>query len=842
MKSRRGLSTVVGTVFAIIALATVITYVTYSMNTLQQFNQEVMVKNTELIDQGKEEFVISKAELANNQQFNITVQNTGTLPIKITRLYIENKTDGGAYKYDINKDVPTGGLATKIGQNIGFIVDNTRSYEIKLVSERGNTKEVLMGQANAEPLDLQLHVIPSKVPSDFTTTVILAVTNNMSSKTTLLNIVPTISESGSATVTKLTPDPIPPKYGSLASGDTAFFKWNYKVTGTASQSKTFTASLNPSFPGNTASDTVTLADVSFSIQSGTSVQSTGLTTAKTPDNILILHQETQDALTGRQMYSGAGDNAITFNSSSTPTLTFFTKNDTQQNVIVDPGKWNATLRIVSNAVPDGLNAPDIIYHFEDSGSSVTDSSGNSRTMTVIGGASNSGSNGRDSTKAYLFDGISQYLDGPTPLTSADNIRGPNDVTAAWFKYTGTQNSNKKVIYRVGSDNTDYYEIAIGDGTAPNAGKLIFRFNTASGQVPPSPTGNCVQNSGRVDDGNWHHFVAFRDGSYTCRLYIDGNNPTGTEIDLSVCSSGCGATNADWVEPVGKANIARNPANNLDFFKGYIDDFFHWNSYSGGFPQNKVVILRDTNYGANAHKFDFKFERVKADGSNPQNIQTNTNYPVKFWDGKGSSTAWSGLDINYTTPSLPSWTFAKINDVDYGDRLKFTMTWKSGLNMSLRIDDPGLTNPITSFISVPKVSEAFPSYYTYSRATNPLLSIYNGGPYGSWITCLTRAVFDDISSTNSYAGALWYAGTVETCNKNRPFSNDSTLIKVGGTAQLKFNCPMLSPDSFAGQVTSCPSGTAPPLGQYRLYVFLSGYDETGNIFLRTTYIGLVRVVA
>ena len=295
MKSRRGLSSVVGTVFAIIALATVITYVTYSMNTLQQFNQEVMVKNTELIDQGKEEFNVAKAEIVGSK-FNITVQNTGTLPINITRLYIENKTNPawGTYKYDIKTSVSTGGLATNIGQNIDLTALDTQSYKIKLVTARGNDKEVLMNYVGEAPLYLQLYVLPDSLPDDFTTTVLLVVTNNMSSKTTLLNIVPTVSQTaGVATTSLQNLGPDPPKYSSLATGDTAYFKWIYKISGVNGDTAQFTASLNNGYPGNNANATARVTSIAFSLQSGTALESQGLSTTTTPDNILILHQETK---------------------------------------------------------------------------------------------------------------------------------------------------------------------------------------------------------------------------------------------------------------------------------------------------------------------------------------------------------------------------------------------------------------------------------------------------------------------------------------------------------------------------------------------------------------------
>ena len=104
MIKRRGLSSVVGAVFAIIAIITAIGYVTYSMNLLEKFNQVVLVRTEESFDRVKEEFDIFKANVVNDK-LNITVQNSGSLPVHLTRLWVENMTvSNSVFKYDIDKD------------------------------------------------------------------------------------------------------------------------------------------------------------------------------------------------------------------------------------------------------------------------------------------------------------------------------------------------------------------------------------------------------------------------------------------------------------------------------------------------------------------------------------------------------------------------------------------------------------------------------------------------------------------------------------------------------------------------------------------------------------------
>ena len=66
MKSRRGISSVVGAVFAIIALGTTVGYITYSMTTLDNYNQTVLAKNQQLTDIANEKFQLSSATFVNN--------------------------------------------------------------------------------------------------------------------------------------------------------------------------------------------------------------------------------------------------------------------------------------------------------------------------------------------------------------------------------------------------------------------------------------------------------------------------------------------------------------------------------------------------------------------------------------------------------------------------------------------------------------------------------------------------------------------------------------------------------------------------------------------------------
>ncbi len=272
MRCRKGLSTVVGVVFGIIALLSIVSYITYSMNILDKFNQSILVTNQENMDRGNEAFSVGKVSI-NNNKFNITVQNTGNLPVNINRLWVENKTDPGdwTYKYDINEDMAPAEAVYNIGQNIPLTALDSQSYKIKLVTERGNAQEFTVNSASSAPLNIQLLAVPSTVSSGFTTALVMLVTNNGSD--TLINLAPQTPSKTSGLATCTLGSVSPPSYDALPPGSTAVFKWDLTVSGNPTQSCTYTAQLQNPYPGNTAQATVTLnaikvTSIDFATHSG----------------------------------------------------------------------------------------------------------------------------------------------------------------------------------------------------------------------------------------------------------------------------------------------------------------------------------------------------------------------------------------------------------------------------------------------------------------------------------------------------------------------------------------------------------------------------------------------
>jgi len=282
MRSRRALSTVIGAVFAIIALTSTVTYISYSMGILNNYNQSVLTKNQQLSDVNKEKFQISSVTVPNSK-LNITVANTGSLPINFTKIWVQNTTttDWVRSYTPTNNFVAPGGVLTKIGQNIPVYINSANSYNVKLVTSRGNTQQFNINSASVTPLNIQLLAFPSTVPSGFKSELVMVIINNSTS--TLVNVSPnnptlTINNVVNDSPTCVSSGTTPTQYATIAPGTTAIFTWDITVTGTGGDSCTasFTTPLKGGYAQALTSPAIKPTAVSLS--STTYSQNSGVVT------------------------------------------------------------------------------------------------------------------------------------------------------------------------------------------------------------------------------------------------------------------------------------------------------------------------------------------------------------------------------------------------------------------------------------------------------------------------------------------------------------------------------------------------------------------------------------
>jgi len=256
---RRGLSTVVGAVFFVLVMASSIGYVTYSLDLIDDLARQVDVKQDTNQNRQNEEFIISKVSVDNNE-FNLTVTNTGNIPINITRMWAKNMTDPSwnQTKYQINKFISSGGSVSDIGQGTGLVALDSKSYLLKLVTSRGNTVDTQLLSAASQPLEMTLFTTPPNPLSGANVTLLYAVKNNLTEGKIIQSLVPDFRPpTGSATAV-LQGSVSPASVNSLKPGDTAFFEAMYLVTGTENQQVTFNATVANAEQGNYVTDTTTV--------------------------------------------------------------------------------------------------------------------------------------------------------------------------------------------------------------------------------------------------------------------------------------------------------------------------------------------------------------------------------------------------------------------------------------------------------------------------------------------------------------------------------------------------------------------------------------------------------
>jgi len=815
MKKRKGLTTVVGAVFFLIAIITAASYLTYSMNLFESFSENVFAAEQERENRKSESFDISKLTIENNK-INLDIYNSGDIPVSFTRLWIENVTGiDQVYKFDLNKTIPTGITSENILQDIQFTALDTQSYKLKLVTDRGTTKEFSINSSN-DPLDLQLFALPDTVPTNFKSTILLAVTNNSTENTIYTNVQPilnVISLGANFTLEGPLPEPFP----VLEKGNTALFEWNYRITGDDQDKVRFEASILNDIPGNMVEKEITVQIIQFAEESGSTLQSKFLTSDTAPDDILYFHKETIDALGERQMWSSAPENNLgeIIDFSKTDAI-FYTQSEANVTINIPSGNWNSYLRYVSSPMPTSLNhtgtqKETMAYHFEEDLNSPLDTTTN--TVMTLGSGTNRpiwNPTIHQGAGAYDFQG-NDYAS--ITVNDFNDLDDSPATTTGWFNARSSGPGSIQMIY-FGSSGIggDTYQIFLNA-----SGNLIFSVNAGNaGQIA-----TCTSAVNYKDDA-WHHFTAIMPADNACQLYVDGllkasQNQLGTSsiilTEIFVGASSNSGTNG---------------------FNGYIDDIIHWDDYAlDQVGEQEVTDLYNTNYGTDAHRLNFDIRIVDEFGNNlglsNKTITQSINVPVKFSSDFGEydlpiSDIWG--EFNFTAITSEN------RVIDSGQRLMLNMTFSpksiGNLNLKLVIDDTDVTSDLgSSFLQIPYPDKSLPGYASYDNSGPGIISIFNPGPNDTWINYQSRVVFTEENTGSPYAAFI----TSSNSQSITPTQDSPPIFKETSTI-FDFDRPRSQPGNT--------SSTLIPEGRYRMYVYLNGYDSTGQIFFQTNFVGVVRV--
>jgi len=812
------------------------------MNQITQVAQTVEIKQTIDFQKTTEEFDVVTLGKVNNQ-FNMTVTNTGDIPVHLTRLWVENTTDSSwpVSKYDLDIAIPSGGSAKNIGQNIGLTALDTQSYVMKLVTERGNTQKVFVNSVGTESIYLSLIASPIVIPTAFSTTLALEVINTGTNK--LINLqpymdIPVQNCVGSCSYT-LTSGPIPAQFDSLDPGDIAIFRWVYKLNGDADSTFTFTGSLQNGVAGNTASETVTIGNILEAEIAGQSINAVGFGTQEFAPNVFVFHIESNAIPVGAdyQMSLATPDSAGTtklFDDTS-DVLKWFSANATSNDATVPAGNWDASLRYNSPRLPSGMAAgASIIYdtasnggghtlHFNTDTTIARLDSGTMSTCTSLvdsgslSGATWSATAGVNGTGAYSFDG-DDYISITTSTTKKScNYTDTIDMSiAGWFNGTATASTATQTIFSKADSGEGGYEVTLGDGDAGSKGHVIFTFTDkdAASVVCESPGTDYL-------DDNWHHFVGVYTVGTGCELYVDGVS--------KVTASGSLNHEHEKTNPhyIGMQSGTTNG------FTGVIDDLMMWTGYP--LTASDVTALFGYSFGDDAHKMNFFISNATGIGTTVEPVlKTDLSYSLPWSDplsGTNTPTDWAGG--NYTA-SLPQVSLK----MAYENRLNFTMSYASGEPLTLLMDESELSGgvlPLSSFLQFPTTPDKMPTYLFHDNDNKVSLFIYNAGNEGAWLTYQgTRVVFN---GTNGH-----YAGLIDTVDNHvdpkvtLSSDQDGPFVPSDTQADVNFWHPQVAPSSSP---PSNPQKIVP--GIYQVTIFLNGYDETGALIVRSINLGNVEVI-
>jgi len=850
MKSHRGLSSAVGAVFLIIVLTTGMTYVATSINTIGDFSEQVIVQDTQRMEKEKESFEITFIDIKSGKLEGV-IQNTGQVPLKITKLWIDEKGIPDEVQ-KISVDAAAGiGDTINLIDFIDYNMDPLKGYNMKFVTSRGEVQSYFVNSSDEIKLHTQLNALPETIPIGFDTIILFTVTNNSTNNNALLNVTPTIEvkDPNGVVVQECTPLPtcpsIPPSYPSLKPGESTTFKWVYTINGESSYYEDFTVQLQNGHPDNVEIIRVKITDIQFASVAATASSSQTFNPVSSSTGNLVLHQEIVEKIpTGYQLEQKLADGGgmdIVLDEDNLMSPKFFTNNGTA--VDIDEDIWEVNLVYYSEPFPkileNSMNSGGMIFHFEDNGEGddgyednsfdCMDSTGKGKFADYRGlPAVWNSFGGPNNTGSYTFDGSEDHF--RIEIADCNDLSNTPTTIAGWFK-ASSSGSGDDYIYFAGKDkdNDDRFAVMIDGGddvefsvhTDANDTAIC---NSINDTAPPSPI--------NYRDDQWHHFVGVRESDDSCLLYIDG-----VEVHTAGGSGGGSfiETQSPYVYVGARLDEKNHPYPTTDYFEGQLDDIMYWNNYA--LSATQAGDLYNTSYGENAHEMTFTFSTTDGLGANSVTIFTESDYKMNFLDGKRDNKAVKSFKYSSATQPLARTILDQ-------ERIKLLMGFDTrtlpaiNMKMTLRIDDNSLTE--TSYMDLPlSVGASFHPSTTHDNDSKFTTGITSSGPHGAWLTKAgTRIILTNIDTEISYAGIIEKVNTVTLSE-----SEDSIFIQEEDQVDLVFHRITLSPNYCLPNPPTelCSNDIPPPPGEYDGQILMIGYNDQGNQNTWKVDLGKIKVI-
>ncbi|MCV0411637.1 LamG-like jellyroll fold domain-containing protein [Nitrosarchaeum sp.] len=517
MKTHKGLSAIIGTVFLVAIVIGALSYVTYSMNILSDFSESLITEEKRQSDKQSEKFDITSVEITPANKLDGVISNTGQIPVKIKTLWIEEAgSPDTVKKFDIGEIISPGNKLDLLN-SIDFDIDSTKAYTMKIISDRGTTQTFYVNSVGTSSLYMNTRTIPPTISNSFDATILMTVTNNATSTAPILNLTPTpypvVDDSVCAPgcVATYVSGPTPASYPRLAPGDTATFAWVYTIDGVDADQITFTTSLQNGISTNTSTAVVEVRDILSALESGTAISSLGLQSNGIDSSILLFHRETDRTPSARyQMFSASADggsNGQRITLDTTPAI-FFAQN-TSNTVTIPAGDWVSSLRLQSGAVPASLvgDGEDMLFHFNTNSAIQDNSEGTANAdlegcnpilvgpIAISASSDDAEQTNPSGTTNINNDDLEMPYDGSTNQYVGmrfTNIPIPRDaiITQAYITFTADFTDSSAITLRFNAQATD-------DATT---------FTATSNNLSPPPSGSRTRTTASAtwSPGSWNN--------------------------------------------------------------------------------------------------------------------------------------------------------------------------------------------------------------------------------------------------------------------------------------------------------------------------------------------------
>jgi len=865
MKSHRGLSAVVGTVFLIAVVVGALSYVSYSLDMMGNFSQSLIVEESRQKDKQLEAFEISSIDVTASNKLGGVIKNTGEIPLELTTLYIDEQGVNDVVNKTTINEIIAPGNTVNIQDLVDVDMDHTKGYNMKLVSSRGEVREFYVNSITNENIYMSLTATPKIIPSTFETTLLFTVVNNMSNGNHIYNLTPVMNNTGEILVTgsagitfEEKTGPVPTSYDSLGPGEVAVFTYTYEISSdTDLDTKWFNVTLANANPGNEALASATIKTVPLATDAGSALTSFGLTDTSTVQaDVLYLH-DTNSGDTPNNEYpmDGSSPNSAPITKSPNGnTLEFISAPMTVQT-IVPAGTYTAALNYYSNPVPLGIPEPSFAFMFD-----VLDCGKNDRQCDMINLFDDDkgfkekdnkpdffSSGGPDNDGYFNFNWDEWFQDdwnvnGGTEKAYTEPGYYP-DSTSFWIRMPSNGDSYQPIL-RFGDDNESQDDCIMFSNVSGGYVRYTVGDNNCNNPVE-------CDSDNVIDDNTWHHIVGVRINERGCLLYVDAVAQSDTHDLLSTV--GDGHIDVDTVV-VGSDDI--DGGNDLD---ADIASFMHWNNDE--LTADQITELYYTNYGNNGTRLYMTVEIVDEPGTtvmdtiiNDKKVELPFHDPSHNSDEGTYGKPWWGLyTSNSTDGKYQQGNMTGTDAIGYtlevDERLKLTIDWKGEDNQNLPInimwdDSSGWSLPAgPSYVQTPEPTPRWPTFLTFNYDDTINYLAYNEGPGGIWFVYGgTRLVLTTNDDVNSYAAVPY---TVNATTQPTPISTyseitptqDSIYIPAGYYAELDFY-QLQSPPA---PNTNPPSANEVPTGDYDGALYLQGYDEAGETFKKTVDLGLIHIV-